>query len=744
MGCLGCEDQPNDKNDEEPGPTKPSERGCTDVLCCCLMLLYWVGMLGIFGLALTFGNPYSVVYGKDYGGFRCGIPGEGVPDPTLSKIYYPQLSADLARQSDLIETPWKLHLYGLCVETCPQQGEVVTDYGCSRPTLYPQASKSKCTNSRGQWVTPLNTQNVLNRCMPVTSIEGNKTLLCSMPNCLQAKRPCYKAQYAERNFWQLNPTDTGAMSQCVTQVQIGTTLQYDAAGAGPAEAKLAQSMTGLNQVVFAIMESKIAIAVFGIAAPLVLGFFFIFLMRWAAGPIVYLGIFVLMITMFAATLLCAFKAEFFGGYLSEMLAAQGNSTYVLSATDQYRDLYDSVTSHAAVQTVSSYAEFIQPTAICKGGLDSCGREFDTQIYKIATLALMVLDFGYLAFICLFSHQISIAVAIIEESSSVIAHQPTSLFYPFVTIGALVVLSAYTVVGGVFIGTLNNDAIESAFGNFTDELSGFNDEYGEGQFNLTALNGLDPDQTTHVKMALMGYHVFGFLWAVNFLLAGSTMVIAGSVSFWFFYRNNTDEYPTLPVLSSMHMVVRYHLGTIAFGSLCLALVQALRAILEYINYKTAEAQEGNFLLKMSMCCVRCCMWCFEKCIKFVSGYAYIYVALNGDSFCSACKATFTLFLSYPAQVSVNAFVQTLLRVLQCVALPVGCAVGCYYYADKLDGSPNALVPSFFSLILSYAVCRVFSGVYETTVDTIFVCAMRDKDKFDGRHTPEGLAEVLGIN
>ncbi|KAJ1633773.1 hypothetical protein T492DRAFT_837366 [Pavlovales sp. CCMP2436] len=179
-------------------------------------------MLGIFGLALTFGNPYSVVYGKDYGGFRCGIPGEGVPDPTLSKIYYPQLSADLARQSDLIETPWKLHLYGLCVETCPQQGEVVTDYGCSRPTLYPQASKSKCTNSRGQ-------------CMPVTSIEGNKTLLCSMPNCLQAKRPCYKAQYAERNFWQLNPTDTGAMSHNPhsypnpSNKNNNKNLQYDAA-----------------------------------------------------------------------------------------------------------------------------------------------------------------------------------------------------------------------------------------------------------------------------------------------------------------------------------------------------------------------------------------------------------------------------------------------------------------------------------------------------------------------------------
>jgi hypothetical protein len=222
------------------------------------------------------------------------------------------------------------------------------------------------------------------------------------------------------------------------------------------------------------------------------------------------------------------------------------------------------------------------------------------------------------------------------------------------------------------------------------------------------------------------------------------VIAGSVSFWFFYRNNSDEYPYSPVLASLYMVMRYHLGTVAFGSLCLAFVQMVRLVLEYVNEKTAQAQEASLLLKLGLRCIRCCMWCFERFIKWVNGYAYIYTALNGDGFCSACKATFTLFLNYPAQVGVNAFVQTLLRVLQCVALPMACAIGCFYYAQDVDGSTNPVVPATFALVLAYIVARVFSGVYETTIDTIFVCAMRDSDKFDGRHTPDDLARVLGIN
>lgn len=220
-----------------------------------------------------------------------------------------------------------------------------------------------------------------------------------------------------------------------------------------------------------------------------------------------------------------------------------------------------------------------------------------------------------------------------------------------------------------------------------------------------------------------------------------VVVAGSVSFWFFSRNNSAEYPRAPLLSSLHMVLRYHLGTAAFGALCLAVAQLLRAALELVNDRVAQAEASSLVLRFSMSCVRCAMWCFEKCVKFVSGYAYIYVALNGDSFCSASKATYALFLNYPAQVAVNAFVQTLLRVLQCVALPIVCALACFYCAEEVYGSRNPMLPSALTLALAFVISRVFSGVYETTIDTIFVCAMRDKDQFEGRHTPKDLTAAL---
>ena len=44
--------------------------------------------------------------------------------------------------------------------------------------------------------------------------------------------------------------------------------------------------------------------------------------------------------------------------------------------------------------------------------------------------------------------------------------------------------------------------------------------------------------------------------------------------------------------------RYHLGTVAFGSLLIALVQLIRVILEYVDHKLRESQTtvAKFVMK----------------------------------------------------------------------------------------------------------------------------------------------------
>ena len=63
-----------------------------------------------------------------------------------------------------------------------------------------------------------------------------------------------------------------------------------------------------------------------------------------------------------------------------------------------------------------------------------------------------------------------------------------------------------------------------------------------------------------------------------------------------------------------------------------------------------------------------MFCFERCLKFVSGYAYIFVFMQNTGFCTACFRTWRMMSSFPLQLSINRIVQRVLFAMQCACCP----------------------------------------------------------------------------
>ena len=91
-------------------------------------------------------------------------------------------------------------------------------------------------------------------------------------------------------------------------------------------------------------------------------------------------------------------------------------------------------------------------------------------------------------------------------------------------------------------------------------------------------------------------------------------------------------------------------------------------------------------------------CFERCIKFVSSYAYIFVYMDSKGFCTACFNAYQMTSANPIQISINTVVQRVLFAMQTITIPVICT-SCAYWtflsesgelenADKL--SPSALI------------------------------------------------------
>lgn len=113
----------------------------------------------------------------------------------------------------------------------------------------------------------------------------------------------------------------------------------------------------------------------------------------------------------------------------------------------------------------------------------------------------------------------------------------------------------------------------------------------------------------------------FLWLVNFTIALGQCTIAGAFASYYWARRKPADIPPCPVFSSFSRAIRYsssvsywkrcskheleedtfsssvfcryHTGSLAFGSLILAVVQLIRVILEYLDHKL----KGCF---MSLC------------------------------------------------------------------------------------------------------------------------------------------------
>ncbi|TSK87520.1 Choline transporter-like protein 2 [Bagarius yarrelli] len=84
--------------------------------------------------------------------------------------------------------------------------------------------------------------------------------------------------------------------------------------------------------------------------------------------------------------------------------------------------------------------------------------------------------------------------------------------------------------------------------------------------------------------LQFYNVFLFFWCANFVTALGQMTLAGAFASYYWAFNKSRDMPACPVFASFGRALRYHTGSLAFGSLILAIVQIIRVLLEYLDHK----------------------------------------------------------------------------------------------------------------------------------------------------------------
>jgi Plasma-membrane choline transporter len=208
-----------------------------------------------------------------------------------------------------------------------------------------------------------------------------------------------------------------------------------------------------------------------------------------------------------------------------------------------------------------------------------------------------------------------------------------------------------------------------------------------------------------------------------------MVIAMSIAKWYFTRNKSYT-GNLTVLSSFWSTGRYHIGTLAFGSLILAIVQFIRAVLAKIQEKVKKANSA--IADCLLCCCQCCLWCFEQCIKFMNKNAYIQTAIWGTPFCTSAREAFFLILRNFARIGSVSYVSGAVLIIGKLFISSATTALSYYMMSQHLGDEllNLWGPTLLVFLISYFVSDMFLAVFDMGISTVLQCFIADEEMFDG--------------
>ena len=362
------------------------------------------------------------------------------------------------------------------------------------------------------------------------------------------------------------------------------------------------------------------IVVAGLLGGLVLSVFWLIILRYMAGFFAWFTIIVVNLLLIVFTIDCFSMA----GMLGSSVYAKGLSS-----------------------TIAQYTPSIDPSVVT------------TNDWKYVAITAAVIAGIVFIITLLMISRIRVAVACIKVASQAVGAMPSILFYPILPYILLVGLIVYWVSVSAMLysaGTLTATCRNPSSAQFFS-LSSLSSISTSSLFpsitpsnttvpcypNITGSDlqvacGSDPNcylaysWNNQIRYAFI-YHFFGLLWTNQFIVGLSCVTVAGAIGQFYWAASDPHSMSSFPVLTSMKNCFLYHLGSIAFGSLIMAIIMFIRFLLEFLDKKTRNLQQSSSLASFLMGCVKCCAWCLQKIVQFINKNAYIMVGIKVTHSCT---------------------------------------------------------------------------------------------------------------
>lgn len=382
----------------------------------------------------------------------------------------------------------------------------------------------------------------------------------------------------------------------------------------------------------------------------------------------------------------------------------------------------------------------------------CPQGFEVQIKEmrkaLEIIAFVIWGFAllWLILVCCMCKQICLAIKLNKVAAIFVYNTPSVLLVPMIQalVGVMWCL-AWAASAAFLLSQVPDDHVPAGFYTTFAEASGTESTAGKctGPFvngqvwkyagdlsstsdpcsgNMGNTTGMSPAcwgcfPPRYIVDWRVAVSFFSFLWNNAFLVALGQLIIAGACSMWFFTQREEKGKKSV-VRASIWISFRYHLGTLAFGSLVIALVQFVRYALMYLEKQAGAAKNRVIVLALKI--VQCCLWCFEKCLKYLNKNAYIQVALMGKGFCTSAKAAFFLIFRNMARFGAVAMLGSIISVIGIIFITVGTSVAGYFLLKALHPEVTPILPMVAYAVVSYLVAKLYMNVFGMSVDTMLQC------------------------
>ena len=341
-------------------------------------------------------------------------------------------------------------------------------------------------------------------------------------------------------------------------------------------------------------------------------------------------------------------------------------------------------------------------------------EYDDTTYFNAYTALfwvfLVLAIIWLIFIIAMCNKIRLAVALLQVTAKYINNVCCIVFVPFLFFIIVIIWIVYWISLSIFL-------------------------YATGEFDEGSKVIANFNWDAKIRYSWW-FHLFSLFYMTATISAYASFIYSSSACIWYFTSEKGIE--AHPIRTSFKRGIRYHFGSLAFGSLIIAIVRLIMVWLETVKKRVESTSTNKTESKCFKCiisCLQCCMGCIGKIMEFINKHAYIQIALKGDSFCTAAWEGFGLIIRNLGRFTVLTAIGTVFTVIGTIFISVASGVIGYfiitkvsYFSDELN---SCVLPVVVFIIIGLILGLVTMNIFGTSGDALMHSFLLDEELNKGQ-------------